>query len=330
MNSRRKLVVALGAGVLAAPFGASAQQQGKVWRVGFLGPRKIVDIDKDPHFGAFRPAMRELGYVEGRNLIIEWRFADGKVERLPGLARELVDLKVDVIVAVATSSAHAAQKASTTIPIVMVNVSDPVGQGLARSFSHPGGNITGLSIMSSEFGPKHLEMLLSAAPKVSLVSVLINLEIGSHGALLKEVEAAAAKRKVKVLPMDARTPEEIDKAFGAMTKEKSQAVIVAQHPLFIQQCRQIAELAAKYRLASISGFREYAEAGGLISYGANNADGFRRSASYVDKILKGAKPADLPVEQPMRFDLVLNSKTAKALGLTLPQSLLILAEKVIE
>ncbi len=281
MNNRRKLVIALGAGALAAPFAAFAQQPGKVWRIGFLGPRKIADIDKDPHFGAFRPAMRELGYVEGRNLIIEWRFADGKEERLPGLARELVDLKVDVIVAVATPSTLAAQKATTTIPIVMVNIGDPVGQGFARSLSHPGGNITGLSIMSTEFGPKHLEMLLSAAPKVSRVSVLMNLGIAAHGALLKEVEAAAATRKVKVLPVEARTPEEIDKAFGAMAREKSQAVIVVQHPIFIQQCRQIAELAAKYRLASISGFREYAEAGGLISYGANNADGFRRSASYV-------------------------------------------------
>lgn len=214
-----------------------------MWRIGFLGPRKIADVDKDPHFGVFRPAMRELGYTEGRNLIIEWRFADGKVERLPGLVRELVDLKVDVIVAVATTSALAAQKATTTIPIVMVNVGGPVGQGIARSLSHPGGNITGLSIMSAVFGPKHLEMLLGVAPKVSRVSVLINLEVAANGLPLKEVEAAAAKRNVKVLPVEARTPGEIDKTFGAMAKEKSQAVILVQHPLFIQQCRQIAELA---------------------------------------------------------------------------------------
>ncbi len=184
--------------------------------------------------------------------------------------------------------------------------------------------------MAADFGPKHLEMLLSAAPKVSRVSVLTNREASYHSALLKEVEAAAAKRNVKVLPVDARTPEEIDKAFGAMAKEKSQALIVAQAPLFIQQCRQIAELAAKYRLASIAGFREFAEAGGLISYGANNAEGFRRSAAYVDKIFKGTNPAQLPIEQPTVFDLVLNIKTAKALGLRLPQSLLISAGQVID
>ncbi len=329
MNIRRRPLIATVTALLTAPGIAFAQATNKVWRIGFLAPRKISDADKDPHFGVFRPAMRELGYVEGMNLFIEWRFADGKVERLPGLARELVDLKVDVIVAAATSSTLAAQKATTTIPIVMVNVGDPVFQGFARSLSHPGGNITGLSIMSAEFGPKHLEMLLGAAPKVSLVSVLINLEVSANGVLLKEVEAAAAKRNVKVLPVEARTPEEIDKAFGAMVKEKSQALIVAQHPLFIQQCRQIAELAATYRMASISGFREYAEVGGLISHGANNADGFRRSASYVGKILKGAKPADLPVEQPTRLELVLNRKTAKALGLTIPQSLLLRADEVI-
>ena len=329
MTVRRRHLIATVAALLAAPGIALAQSTSKVWRIGFLGPRKILDVDKDAHFGAFRPAMRELGYVEGMNLIIEWRFADGKVERLPGLARELVDLKVDLIVAAAASSTLAAQKATTTISIVMVNVGDPVFQGFARSLSHPGGNITGLSIMSAEFGPKHLEMLLEAAPRASLVSVLVNLEVSSNGVLLKEVEAAAAKRNMKVLPLEARTPEEIEKAFSVMVKEKSHALIVAQHPLFIQQCRQIAELAATGRIASISGFREFAEAGGLISYGANNAAGFRRSASYVDRILKGAKPADLPVEQPSTFQLVINANTAKALGLTIPKSLLLRADEVI-
>lgn len=326
MTTRREILIALGA-LAALP--AYSQQPSKVWRVGFLGPRRIADVDKDPHFGAFRPAMRELGYVEGRNLIIEWRFADGKVERLPGLARELVDLKVDVIVAAATSGTLAAQKATTTIPIVMVNVGDPVFQGFARSLSHPGGNITGLSNMSAEFGPKHLEMLLGAAPKASRVSMLVNLEVSANGVLLKEVQVAAAKRNVQVLPVEARASEEIDNAFSKMAREKSQAVIVAQHPLFIQQCRQIAELAAKYRLASIAGFREYAEAGGLISYGAHNADGFRRSARYVDKIFKGAKPGDIPVEQPTRYEMVINMKTAKALGITIPKTLQLQATEVI-
>ena len=330
MNNRRKLLAALGASALAAPLRSFAQQQGKVWRVGFLGQRKVVDVDADVYYRPFRPAMRELGYIEGKNLIIEWRFGGDSVERLPNLAKELVDLKVDVIVAAASLGTVAAQKATTTIPIVMVNGGDPVGQGLVKSLSHPGGDTTGNSVMSSEFGPKHLEMLLSVAPKLSRVTVLVFPSTSGHVRILKEVEAAAQKRNVKILSAVASTPEEIDKAFVSMAKDKAQGCIVAQHPIFYRQAQQIAELALKHRLPSIAGIREYPEAGGLISYGANNADGFRRAATYVDKILKGAKPADLAVEQPTKFDLFINRKTAKALGLTIPASLLVSADMVIE
>lgn len=330
MNKRRKLLAALGASALAAPLRSFAQAQVKVWRVGFLAPRKVVDVDADVYYGRFRPAMRALGYIEGENLIIEWRFSGDAIERLPDLAKEFVDLKVDVIVAAASPSTSAAQKATTTIPIVMANGGDPVGQGFVKSLSHPGGNITGNSSMSSEFGPKHLEMLLGVAPKISRVTVLVFPASSGHARILKEVETAAQKRNIRIRSAAASTPGEVDKAFVSMAKEKSQAFIVAQHPLFNRQARQIAELALKYRLPSIAGIREYAEAGGLISYGANAADGFRWAATYVDKILKGAKPADLPVEQPTKFDLFINRKTAKALGLTIPPSLLVSADKVIE
>jgi putative ABC transport system substrate-binding protein len=330
MNNRRKLIIALGAGALTAPLRSFAQQQSKVWRIGFLGQRKIVDVDSDVYYGGFRPAMRELGYVEGKNLIIEWRFGGGSVERLPELATELVNLKVDVIVAAAGTGTSAAHKATTTIPIVMVNTSDPVSQGFVKSLAHPGGNITGNSPMIDEFGPKHLEMLLSMAPKLSRVTVLMQPDYAIHATILKAVEAAARKRNIKILRADARSPQDIDKAFVTMVKEKTQGFIVAQHPIFNQQVRQIAELAAKHRLPSIAGIGEYTEAGGMISYGANVADGYRRAATFVDKILKGAKPADVPVEQPTKFELIINGKTAKALGLTIPHSLLVMADKVIE
>jgi len=330
MKNRRKLLIALGVGALAAPFAAFAQQQNKVWRVGFLGQRKVIDVDTDIYYRGFRPAMRELGYVEGKNLVIEWRFGDNTAERLPELAAELVNLKVDVIVAAASTSTSAARKATTTIPIVMVNAGDPIVQGFVKSLAHPGGNITGSSIMSGELGPKHLEMLLAMAPKLLRVAVLVQPANTSHVAILNEIEAAARKRNVKILRMAARTPLEIDQAFQTMVKDKAQGFIVATDPLFNRQVRQIAELAATHRLPAIAGASEYAAAGGLISYGASIADGFRRAATYVDKILKGAKPGDIPVEQPTKFELLINRKTAQTLGLTIPQTLLISADKVIE
>jgi ABC-type uncharacterized transport system substrate-binding protein len=330
MITRRKLLVALGVSVLATSLVSFAQQQGKIWRIGFLSQRpRPASLDSDI-FGAFRRGMRELGYVEGKNLVIEWRWAEGKYDRLPELAAELVQMKVDVIVAAGAQDISAAQKATSTIPIVMATAPDPVGSGFVKTLARPGGNITGLSNLSAEVSPKHLEMLLSMVPKLSRVAVLVNPANPAHAMVLKSVQSAAQRTSAKILPVEARTAPEIEKAFSAMAREKAGAVIVARDGFFIQQVRQIAELAAKNRLPSISGYRNYAEAGGLMSYGQNPAESFRRAATYVDKILKGAKPGDLPVEQPTKFELLINRKTAKALGLTIPQSLLISADRVIE
>ena len=330
MNNRRKLVFALGAGALAAPFGAFAQQQGKVWRIGFLSPRSRPDSLDSNVFGAFLRGMRELGYFEEKNLMIEWRFADARLERLPGLAAELVQLKLDLIVVAGTPAVGAMQKATTTIPVVIVDVSDPIDSGFVKTLARPGGNITGLSNLNADIGPKLLEMLLSMVPKISRVAVLVNPGNPSTLTVLKGIQAAAQKVKVKILPVEVRTSQELEKAFSAMAREKAGAVIVPRESLFITQLRQIAELAAKHRLPSISLLLEYAEAGGLMVYGSNATDYYRRAATYVDKIFKGAKPADLPVEQPSKLELIINGRTAKALGLKIPQSLLISADKVIE
>jgi putative ABC transport system substrate-binding protein len=330
MNNRRKLVIALGAGALAGPFGSFAQQQGKVWRVGFLtASSRPASLDSD-FYGVFRQEMRELAYIEGKNLVIEWRFAEGKHERLPGMAVELVQLKMDVIVAVGAPAISAAQKATATIPIVMGNTGDPVGTGFVKSLAHPGGNITGVTNINAELSPKLLELLLSMAPKLSRVAILMNPAIPSHATVLENVQAAAQKTNVKILPVKARTPQAIENAFSIMTRENAEALIVVFEAFFVSQQRQIAELAAKHRLPSITATRAYVEAGGLMSYGPNNGDQYRRTAAYVDKIFKGAKPSDLPVQQPTKFELFINGKTAKALGLTIPQSLLTMADKVIE
>ncbi len=274
--------------------------------------------------------MRELGYVEGKNLVIEWRFADNKPDRLSDLAAELVRLNVDVLVTTSTPATRSAQKATTTIPIVMVNVGDPVGMGLVKSLARPGGNITGLSNFASDTGPKRLELLLEMVPKLARVAALVNPANPANTKGLESLQTAAQKRRVELLPAEARTPQEIDSAFSLIRKQNAGALLVSTDPLFTQQTSQIAELAAKNRLPSVYASPAYAEAGGLIGYGANPTDHFRRAATYVDKILKGAKPADLPVEQPTKLELVINRKTAKALGLTIPQSLLTSADKVID
>ncbi len=330
MTTRRNLVLALGAASLVAPLGTFAQQQGKVWRVGFLSPRRRpASLDSD-YYGAFPRRMSELGYVEGRNLIIEWRFADSVYERLPGMAAELVQLKVDVIMALGPPGAIAAQKATTTIPIVIVVSTDPVGAGFVKSLAQPGGNITGLSNLAGDLTSKHLEMLLTLVPKLLRVAVLVNPGNAAHATVLKNVQAVARKAGIDILPVEAQTPQEIERAFSMMTREYAGAVIVVLDPFFIQQVLQIAMQATRHRLPSIFANREYAEVGGLMSYGQNQVDIYRRAAGYVDRILKGAKPGDLPVEQPTTLELFLNRKTAKALGLTIPQSLLISADMVIE
>ena len=286
----------------------------------------------DSHFTeAFPRGMRELGYIEGKNLIIERRYADNKIERLPGLVAELVQLKVDVIASGSPPAIRVAQKATSTIPIVILADSDPVGNGFVASLARPGGNITGLSTLGVEISAKHLEMLRSLVPKLSRVAVLINPDEGvSQASQLKRIQAAGQKTNVTIQPFDARDPKEIETAFAKIVRWKAGALILVRGPFLNNQPRLIADLAAKHRLPAISGLTEYVEAGGLISYGANLSDLFRRGATYVDKIFKGAKPGDLPVEQATLFDLFINSKTAKALGIKIPNSILVQATKVIE
>ena len=332
MNNRRKLVIALGAGALASPFGSFAQQQGKVWRVGILFPGSRQSLQDAGRDQLFQQGMRELGYVEGKNLLLEWRFADGNATRLPALAAELVALKADALLTQANPATSALQAATTTIPIVFLGVGNPVSGGYVKSLAKPGGNITGLSNISAELGSKHLEMLLSMAPKVSRLAVLMSSSAGASNAMyLESIRAAAPKTGVTtILSFEVRNPQEIENAFARMAREKAGAAIVAPDNLFGQQARQIAELAMKYRLPSITVTGLYPAAGGLMSYGQNLSESWLRLAFYVDKIFKGAKPGELPVEQPTKYELIINGKTANALGLKIPQSLLISANKIIE
>jgi putative ABC transport system substrate-binding protein len=278
---------------------------------------------------AFRQGLGKLGHVEGQNFAIESRWAEGKYDRLPGLAAELVLLKVDVILAVAVPAIRAAKEATSTIPIVMAIVVDPVATGLVASLARPGGNITGLSNMAPDLVGKQLEMLKEVVPTASRVAVLWNPANPGNAPQMRAAEVAARTMGVRLQPVDARNPNDLDSAFAAMTKERAGALLVLVDSMLNEQRTRIADLAAKSRLATAYGLPEHAQAGGLMSYSANRSDLFRRAATYVDKILKGAKPGDLPVEQPATFELVINLKTARALGLTIPQSLLARADEVI-
>src|SRR5256885_1866911 len=288
LNPRRQVLIALGLSAFAVPLASFAQQQGKIWRVGFLALRHVDFIDADYYYGPFRQGMRELGYVEGRNLVIEWRSAEGKAERLPDLAAQLVQGKVDVIVTAGTAATSAAQKATSTLPIVMATTADPVGSGFVKGLARPGTNITGLSNLSLDISAKNLEIMLSLVARLSQVAVLVNPANSAHAAILKSTRAAAQKLNIKVLPAEARTAQEIERAFSVMARERAGAVIIAIDAFFIQQGRQIANLAVKHRLPSMSGSREYVEAGGLMSYGENLADNYPRAANYLDKIFNGA------------------------------------------
>jgi putative tryptophan/tyrosine transport system substrate-binding protein len=330
LNTRRSLVLGVGAGLLAAPLASFAQRPDKLWRIGFLSPRSRPRSLHSDYYGAFPRTMHELGYVEGKNLLIEWRFADGDYLRLPAMAAELVKLKVDVILALSPPGVIAAQKATTTIPIVFVVPIDPVGAGFVRSLARPGGNSTGISNLAGDLSSKHLEMLLTVVPRLSRVAVLVNPANSAHVTMLSNVQTAAQRASVKVLPVNAQTPAEVVAAFSVIARDNAGAVIVSLDPVFIQQVPEIAALATKHRLPSIFANRDYAEAGGLLSYGQSQIDIYRRAAVYVDRILKGAKPADLPVEQPTKLELVINARTAKALDLAIPKSLLTSADHVIE
>ena len=274
--------------------------------------------------------MRELGLVEGRDFVVDWRFAEGKYERLPGLAAELVRQKVDVIVAVTTLSVEAVHRATTTIPIVMVGVPDPIGEGFATSLSRPGGNITGLSNIVTEVSSKHLELLLAVVPKLSTVAVLINPANPSDALILEQIQGAAYTRRIKVLPVEAGTASQIESGFAAIARARAQALIVAADAYFDVQHELIVKLATGNRLPTIFSNREMTEAGGLMSYGQDLALHYQRAATYVEKILKGAAPGSLPIEQPTVLEFVINRRVALALGLVIPRELELRADLVIE
>ena len=322
---RRRLLIALGAGALAAPLEIFAQQQPKIRRIGFLGTATASAFAD--RVAALTAGLNDLGYVEGRNLIIEWRWAEGNRARLSGLAAELVQLNVELILTSDGLATAAARNATTAIPIVMTQSVDPMDQGFVRSLAKPGGNVTGLSFMWPEAGGKALELLKEIVPKMTRVAVL-SAETGLPN--VASMDAAAKKLAVKLQLLKPAGADGIDDAFAKMAKARANAVIVRPNPLLFQNRQRIATLAAKYRLPAIYTSPEYTQAGGLMSYGANMADLWRRAATYVDKILKGAKPADLPVEQPTKFELLINLKTAKALGIKVPQSILVRADRVIE
>jgi putative ABC transport system substrate-binding protein len=318
----------------AAPLAAEAQPAAKVPRIGYLATNQLAAFSPHPH-EAFRQGLRDLGYVEGRNVVIEYREGGGKLERLPALAAELVALKVDVVVTGGgTPAALAAKQATGILPIVIIAVGDPVKSGLVTSLARPGGNVTGLSMLgTAELVGKRLELLTQAVPGVTRVAVLRHPGFVSERAdkdILKATDAAARALGVRLQVVEARGPADIDKAFADMTRARAGALAVTGSPMFTTERRRLVDLAAKNRLPAVYESREDVDAGGLMSYGPNRADMFRRAATYVDKILKGAKPADLPVEQPTKFELVINLKTAKALGLTIPQSLLGRADEIIQ
>jgi putative ABC transport system substrate-binding protein len=318
------LLVALA--LLAAPLAAEAQPAAHSPRIGVLRP----GLPLDPYIETFRRALRELGYVEGRDLTIEFRWAHGRVDRLPQLAIELARLDVDLIVTAGTSSTRAAQRATNTIPIVMAAVGDPLSSRFVRSLARPGGNITGVTLLQSGLGEKRLALLKQVIPKATQVAVLRNPTTASDvSRLWSETAAAAQGLGVRLRVHEARGVRELREAFSVMVREQAQALLVLPDPTFTAERGRITELAATNRIPTMYEAREFAVAGGLISYAPSLADQFRRAATFVDKILKGAKPADLPIEQPTKFELVINLKTAKALGLTIPPSVLARADEVI-
>jgi putative ABC transport system substrate-binding protein len=325
----KMLAIAVGLATLlsvAAP--SAAQPPPRVVRIGYLSPSSQTAAGALAQ--SFSEGMREHGYVEGQNLIIDHRWAEGRYERLPRLAAELIELKPDVLLTATSFATRAAQQATATIPIVMVAVADPVGQGLISSFARPGGNITGLSGQYEDLIQKTLEFLDSPEPKISRVAVLVDPSSPSVSAWLRHLEVSAQLLGLKLLPVHVSGPGELETALATLTKEHPDALLSLPSSMFFTLRKEIADLALTRRLRAIGTWRGFAEAGGLMSYGQNLPENYKRAATYVDKILKGAKPADLPVEQPTNFELVINLRTAKALGVTIPRSVLLRADKVIE
>lgn len=328
-STRRALLLAAAAWPALAWAGAAAAQTPEgIRRIGLLSP--FSPASAEPWHKAFRQGLRDLGWVDGKNISIEYRYAEGRGDRLPELAAELVRLNVDIIVTTVSPDAVAARNATRAIPIVMASAGDPVALGLVENLARPGGNITGLSQISPELAGKRLELLREIVPKLSRVAVLWNPQSKISEIDWKETQLAARALGLQLYPVEARSPTDFDKAFEEAIRARVGALAITPEQVFGGNLKRIADLATKHRLPSIYQIREFADAGGLMAYGADRTDMFRRAATYVDKIFKGTKPGDLPIEQPRKFELVINGKTAKALGLTIPQSLLIGADRVIE
>jgi putative ABC transport system substrate-binding protein len=329
MNNRRKIIMGLGASALGQPLGLFAQEPKKVRRIGYLSAPTRASVERA--VDAFLVALNERGWVDGKNLGIDYRWAEGNVERLPALAAELVRQKVELIVAPASSAALAAKNATTTTPIVMMFPTDPVAAGLVASLRRPGGNVTGTSFAAgTEIFGKQLQLLKEIIPKASRMAILTNPAIQDSIAQVKQVKAAALALNVQLQRIDARGPEEFGSAFAAMAREKAEALLVGNDATFLVNRDKIAAFALKAKLPTMCSWRENVEAGGLIGYSVNMIEFIAHAAGYVDKILRGARPADLPVEQPTKFELVINMKTAGALGIKMPNSVLLRADKVIE
>ena len=323
---RRTFIASMVGAVLSAPLAAAAQA-GKVYRVGFLWDSPTMFPDA---IEAFHRGLRDLGWVEGQNIVVEYRWGEGRHDRLHDLAEELVRLKVDVIVAGGSFYTEAAKRATSTIPIIFVSHADPIGSGHVASLARPGANITGVALMMTETNAKSLELLKEAVPGLSRVAVIWDPATPSHGPGLKAVEVAGRALGFRLQPVAVRSATEFDSAFSAIVRERAGGLLVLSTPIFIAEAKRLAELAITHKLPSMFGPRHHVEAGGLMSYSPDRAEVFRRGAIYVDKVLKGAKPTDLPVEQPTKFELVINLKTANALGLTIPQSFLLRADQVIQ
>ncbi len=321
-----KMITALALGLLAAPAATDAEQPTKIHRIGNLTPGPVsVRLHL---YEAFRKGMHELGYMEGQHYVIELRSAEGQVERLPGLAAELVRLNTDVIIAATTPAIRAAKQATSRIPIVMISAEDPIEDGFVASLARPGGNITGLTKISSDLAAKRLDLLREIVPGVSRVAVLEAIPAEPHNVLIfRAMQVAARVLGIQLLRLEVRGPNDFESAFRAATTGRAGALVVLDDQLTYSHPARLVELAAQYRLPALYGWREFAAAGGLLVCGANLAHQWRHAATYVDKILKGAKPADLPVQQPTQFDLIVNLETAKALGLTIPPSVLIRVER---
>ncbi len=328
MRSAITKLAIVAAALLAAPIAVAEQPARKMYRIGILEPfHPAVQVQL---IESFRQGLRELGYEEGRNVVLEPRFAEGKLERLPGLAVELVRLKVDVIVAAGTPAIKAARETTRTIPIIMSAVGDPVAEGFAESVARPGGNITGVTVQSPELSAKRLQLLKEAVPRVSRVAIVWDPRIVHEINGAKELETVAPSLGVTLLSLPVKRPDDLEAAFEGMVRDRASGVFVFPNSITSNYGKRIADLALKRHLPAVCGVRELAEAGILLSYGPSRTDNYRRVASFVDQILKGAKPGDLPIQQPRKFELVVNLRTAKALGLTIPQSLLLRADQVIE